>query len=186
MSGYTPEYVRKLELSMETLPQFLARMTLVWQERQQRLATADVRHAAASKASAAKRKAADPEAFNRLRREAVARYAAAHPDRVRAKAKAKEFKRLAKKAALPPVAKPVPASRKPSLRPAIKAQVDAVALAAAVPNSVFSLAAMASPGAVAERRDGGSAPMDADSFKAATWRAPWAPPYALSKPGRSP
>lgn len=64
---------------------------------------------------------------------------------------------------------------------------------ASSPNSVFALASVALKpaakhpvGAVAKRRDGGAAPMDADSYKATTWRAPWAAPYALSKRGRSP
>ncbi len=70
-------------------------------------------------------------------------------------------------------------------KPARNAQVDALALVAAVPNSVFGLAAVAS-GAGAKRRDGGSAPMVADSYEATSWRAPWAAPFALSKPGRPP
>lgn len=190
MPRYTPEqlkveYLKKLERETETLPQFLARMTVVYEGRQERLATADARRAASSKASVAKRKALDPEAFNRARREAVARYAAAHPDRVREKVRVKELKRLAKKAALPPVVKAVAVS-KVKHKPAIKAQVDALALAAAVPNSVFSLASVASAGGVAKRREGGAAPLSADDYKATTWRAPWAAPYALSKRGRSP
>jgi hypothetical protein len=44
----------------------------------------------------------------------------------------------------------------------------------------------AAAGGVAERREGGAAPLSADPYKAATWRAPWAAPYALSKRGRSP
>ena len=39
----------------------------------------------------------------------------------------------------------------------------------------------AAAGAVAERRDGGSAPMSDQQYRETTWRAPWAAPYALSR-----
>lgn len=39
----------------------------------------------------------------------------------------------------------------------------------------------AAPGAGAERRDGGSAPMTDQQYRETTWRAPWAAPYALSR-----
>lgn len=39
----------------------------------------------------------------------------------------------------------------------------------------------AAPGAGAERRDGGSAPMSDQQYRETTWRAPWAAPYALSR-----
>ena len=125
MARLTPDQrkadrLRRKVLASESLPDFLARMAVVWEARQQARVGLDARRAQAS------------------------------------------------------------------MRAARRHVVDVPALVAAVPNSVFSLGALASRGAAAQRRDGGSAPMDADSFKAATWRAPWAAPYALSKPGRTP
>lgn len=59
-------------------------------------------------------------------------------------------------------------------------QVDARALVAAVPNSVFGLAAVISGGG-AERREGAEGPLTDQQFRETTWRAPWAAPYALSR-----
>jgi hypothetical protein len=67
------ETLKKKALAFETLPEFLARMTLVWQDRQLRVALAAERAREASRRHADKAKAADPEGFAARRREAVRR-----------------------------------------------------------------------------------------------------------------
>lgn len=74
------ETVRKKLLACETLPEFLARMTVVWEERQRRLAEAPARAVEATRRAQAK---IDREAFKARRRAAAARYAALHPDRIK-------------------------------------------------------------------------------------------------------
>lgn len=69
----------------ESLAEFLARMTVVWHERQAKLNAAAERQAEVSRRSAAKRKAEDPEGFRAARLEAVRRYEERHPDRIVAK-----------------------------------------------------------------------------------------------------
>lgn len=76
-----PETLRKKQLAAETLPQFLARMTLVWEDRQRRLAEAPARAVEAARRYVSK---VDPETFKARRRAAVARYEAKHPERVKA------------------------------------------------------------------------------------------------------
>lgn len=73
-----PETLRKKELAAESLEAFLARMTLVWHERQTRLAVAPEKARAASLRSARKRQLADPEGFASARRDAARRYEERH------------------------------------------------------------------------------------------------------------
>jgi hypothetical protein len=80
-----PETLAKKALEAETLPDFLARMTLVWQARQERNAEKASKHRDAVARHVAKVKAADPEGFRQRRLEAVNRYAERHPDRIKAK-----------------------------------------------------------------------------------------------------
>jgi len=56
-------------------------------------------------------------------------------------------------------------------------------------NSVFALGAVTparlvtpDQGAGAERREGGATPLSDQQFKDTSWRAPWAPGYALHRP----
>jgi hypothetical protein len=77
-----PETLRRKSRACETLPEFLARMTLVWEERQRRLAEAPKRAVAATQRWNAKARAADPEGYRLRKLEAVNRYAAAHPERL--------------------------------------------------------------------------------------------------------
>jgi hypothetical protein len=78
-----PETLRKKLLAAESLPEFLARMTLVWEERQRRLAVADEKHLAAVRKSIAKKRVVDPVGFNQAHREAQKRYVQRHPDRIK-------------------------------------------------------------------------------------------------------
>ncbi len=92
-----PETLRKKHLVYETLPQFLARMTLVWEDRQRRLAEAPARAVGAWRRWADKQ---DPEVLKAIRREASARYALRHPERIAAKnRRADERKKAARAAA---------------------------------------------------------------------------------------
>jgi hypothetical protein len=81
-----PETVAKKLAQSETLPDFLARMTVVWEERQVRVAQFLARSAENARRYIAKRKAEDPEAWAVKRREAAKRYVERHPDRIAAKA----------------------------------------------------------------------------------------------------
>lgn len=78
VSELKPETLRKKELAAESLEAFLARMTLVWHERQARLVVAAERARAAALRSARKRQLADPEGFASARREASRRYEESH------------------------------------------------------------------------------------------------------------
>lgn len=77
-SELKPESLRKKELANESLEAFLARMTVVWHERQARLAVAVERNRAAALRSMRKRQLEDPEGFAQARRDASLRYEARH------------------------------------------------------------------------------------------------------------
>jgi hypothetical protein len=86
MSGeLKPDTLRRKQRAAESLEEFLARMTVVWQRRQERLATALERQRVAAARYVERAKARDPEAFAERRRAAVKRYAERHPDRLKAK-----------------------------------------------------------------------------------------------------
>lgn len=82
-SELRPDTVRKKLLATESLDDFLDRMVLVWVDRQRRLAEAPARAVGAERRYTDKKRAADPEAYLQARRDAVARYARRHPDRVK-------------------------------------------------------------------------------------------------------
>jgi hypothetical protein len=88
------ETLKKKLLAVETLPEFLARMTLVWEERQRRLAEAPARASAASRRSRQKRLEADPEGVRAREREAQRRYEATNRKALRAR-EARRRERLA-------------------------------------------------------------------------------------------
>jgi hypothetical protein len=92
-SELRPETLHKKRLATESLPDFLARMTLVWEDRQRRLAEAPARAVAAARRWYDKQMQADPEGFRARRLEAVKRYGERHPDRIREK----EARRRARK-----------------------------------------------------------------------------------------
>jgi hypothetical protein len=77
-SELKPETLRKKQLASETLPEFLARMTLVWEQRQRRLASAPARAAEVARQSLARAMERDPEGTRLRRREAVQRFEARH------------------------------------------------------------------------------------------------------------
>ena len=81
-SELKPDTVKKKRLATETLPQFLARMTLVWEDRQRRLAEAPARAVEATRRANAK---LDPEELKARRRAVSKRYAENHPDRIKEK-----------------------------------------------------------------------------------------------------
>lgn len=110
-SDLKPETVRKKLLATETLPQFLARMTLVWEERQRRLAEAPARAVEAVRRHLAK---LDPEVRKARQLAAQRRYAERHPDRIKAKDKARRDRLGAALA----VAKAITRAEKQALRDA--------------------------------------------------------------------
>jgi hypothetical protein len=93
-SELKPSTLAKKRVAFETLPAFLARMTLVWEERQRRLAQAPARAAEAARRSLAKALEKDPEGTRARRREAVRRYEENNRAAIRAR-EAKQRDRLA-------------------------------------------------------------------------------------------
>lgn len=153
-----PETLRKKQLAMESLPEFLARMTLVWEDRQRRLAGALERGAAASRRAIAKAKAVDPEGFRARHLAAAKRYAERHPDRIEDKKRRAAVKRAAaraaardaKRASQPegyPKAPQRPARRKPGSQPT-----------AVVPQDSLSRAWFGLAGTVAARHENSGSP----------------------------
>jgi len=82
-SSLKDETLRKKRLATESLPDFLARMTLVWEDRQRRLAEAPARAVGATRRWNEKQREADLEGFLARRREIVRRYGERHPERLR-------------------------------------------------------------------------------------------------------
>lgn len=112
-----PETQRKKELEAETLPDFLARMTLVWEKRQLATQARLAKAAEVARRSAAKRKAEDPEGWRAARLEAVRRYEERHPDRIAAK-RERDRQRRARLAAALAVSKQVVKAEKAAQRAA--------------------------------------------------------------------
>jgi hypothetical protein len=142
------ETLRKKLLAAESLPDFLARMTLVWEERQRRLAEAPARASAASRRSFQKRLEADPEGVRARSREAVRRYEATNRKALRAR-QAQRKERLA--AALA-VARALRRAEKQAQREADKARKVAARVAKR------DQASAVTPTWRAARGDGGHAP----------------------------
>ncbi len=88
-----PSTLARKRVETESLDDFLARMVVVWHERQNRLAIEMQRRRDRVRASNARAKAADPEGYARRRLEAVRRYEERHPGRVKEKARLASLRR---------------------------------------------------------------------------------------------
>lgn len=113
-----PETLAKKCLAFETLPEFLARMTLVWEERQRRLAQAPAKAAEAARRSLARAMARDPEGVAARRRAASARY----EERNRKALRERERVRRQRLAAALAVARSIKRAEKAAQREADKAR----------------------------------------------------------------
>lgn len=94
------EAAKRKQRETEPLDVFLARMTVLWHERQARYDAAIVKGAEAAKRHADKRRAEDPEGWRLKRLEAVKRYEQRHPERIAAKKERDRLRRARLAAAL--------------------------------------------------------------------------------------